>query len=110
MLVALAARDGEHAGGLGCAGDGIEKGGANPAEDGAVGPDGEGEGEDGEEGESDVVEELTEGVTGFLEQVLEHEAFTFQRFGIYGRARHGVGNVLAVTGVWPGFGAGFGVV
>ena len=107
MLVALAAGDGEHAVGLGCAGDGMEEGGGNPAEDGAVGPDGEGEGEDGEDGEGDVVEKLTEGVAGFLEQVLEH-AFTFRRFGIYGRAGHGVGNVLAVTGVLVGFRGGWG--
>src|ERR1700683_1497272 len=40
MLIALAARDGDHAARLGRARNGMEKGGADPAEDGAVGSDG----------------------------------------------------------------------
>lgn len=40
VLVALAARDGDHATGGGGARNGVEERGADPAEDGAVGSDG----------------------------------------------------------------------
>lgn len=68
MVASFATIDGNQAGGVAHARDGIEESGADPGEDGAVGGDSEGKGEHGHESEAGRLGEDAEGVTDIVNQ------------------------------------------